>query len=160
MTMDTAFEPTSPRPSPRPTAAWVILTLLGLLVVINGLSLGLAVHRGAAENPVRLALSVAAWAGVWSRARLVWQWGRLLISFYAALATAALILALADLRNDWGHLALMSAAVLPLDVLALAFWRPSLKPYFGMLCPHCGATGRAAGSLFRQARCRECGLVW
>jgi len=95
-------------------------------------------------------------AGILTRRRVAWLWGRFLGFFLFAVGLAG-VLANASRMRGPEVAALVLGFAGPMLAASLALGRRSAHEWFGLLCPSCGAASSRGDLLLRKVRCRECG---
>jgi hypothetical protein len=100
--------------------------------------------------------------GLLRRSRLAWLWGRYLTIILGAVLVVTTVSRYLEHAIGVELLAIYTLGLgAPLLAAGLALGRPSVYPFYGLVCPTCGAsTGLGDDLLFRRARCRKCKAVW
>lgn len=117
-----------------PEQPWAQAAQLGLYAVLFGLLL----------------------AGILTRRRIAWLWGRFLGFFVFAVALAG-VLANASRLRGVEVAALVLGFAGPMLAVSLAFGRRSAKEWFRLVCPSCGTASSRGDLLLRELRCPGCG---
>ncbi len=143
--------------SVRVAAAAVALVVL---VLVAGTALVLRVPEIHWAQVAQLALYAALFgvllAGVVTRRRVAWLWGRFLGFFIFAVALVG-VLANASRMRAPEVAALVLGFAAPMLAVSLAFGRRSAQEWFGLVCPSCGAASSRGDLLLRKVRCPRCG---
>ena len=133
---------------------------LAVLALATGVVLVLAAPEIRWAQAAQLGLYAALFgvllAGLLTRRRVAWLWGRFLGFFLFAVALAG-VLANASRMRVPEVAALVLGFAGPMLAASLALGRRSAHEWFGLVCPSCGATSSRGDLLLRKVRCRSCG---
>ena len=133
---------------------------LVVLVLATGVVLLLRMPEIPWGQVAQLALYAALFAvllaGIVTRRRVAWLWGRFLGFFVFAVALVGVLANAARIRAP-EVAALVLGFAGPMLAVSLAFGRRSAKEWFGLVCPSCGTASSRGDLLLRKVRCPTCG---
>ncbi len=148
------------RPMPWSVRVATAAVALVVLVLVTGVVLVLRVPEIHWAQVGQLGLYAALFAvllaGILTRRRVAWLWGRFLGFFLFAVALVGVLANASRMRApEVAALALGFAG--PMLAVSLAFGRRSAQEWFGLVCPSCATPSSRGDLLLRKVRCPRCG---
>jgi hypothetical protein len=130
---------------------------LGVLAFVQGNA-----SVGGVLIPVAIALLIL--VGITMRARLAWQWGRLLGLFGGIVLTVGAVSVLLQAQGRpyaLGAGVLLGLQGLPLFPMFFALGTREARAHFRLICPQCGQSRPKGGNfLYTRAVCKACQTAW
>ncbi len=152
-------------PGPMPWSVRLAAGAIGVVLLVALAALALVLRAGGAPwtVPAQLAGYAAGFAlllaGVLTRRRIAWLWGRYLGFFLFGVALAGVLVNAGRLGGP-GVAAIVLGFATPLLVASLALGRLSALAWFRLVCPGCDLPSTRGDVLMRSVRCARCGSTF